>query len=524
MDQYDLAIAGYGPTGLMLASLVAQTGHKVLVLERWPQLYGRARLTHIDGETARLLGFACDRDHALRDASTIHSFKFLNARGGELLDVATVPSTPMGHAAHISIFQPHIEDALDERVKSCPNATVLQGWEVTKLTPDHDHVTLEFANKDGEARTATAKYVFGADGARSFVRQAVGIEQDDAGFNERWLNVDGSYDGKLDPMYDEVVQHCDPARGRMTLPIGTSRRRFEFGLRPSEKTEEMETDETVAALLKKYFNADFSRLTVSRKVVYQFECRSAKIWRAGRVLLGGDAAHTMPPYLGQGACSGIRDATNLAWKIDLVLRGQAPDSLLDTYEPERKPHVTHIQKAALGFGKVANTHSKIAAALRDLAFKLKLTPSPPSFPPLGPGVKQNAAGKSYARAVGEVPPHGKVELDGARQWFDDVTDYRFKIVAIDGVLADIDPSRRAFLRDLDCRLYSLGESKDPDITAIKDVDGRMDGFLSKHKCAAMILRPDTNLFGLAEDGRALNPLIDELRDTLGWRAYARKGA
>jgi len=517
MKHFDLAIVGYGPTGLMLASLLGQQGHKVIVLERWPQLYGMARLTHIDGETARLLSFGCDLEDALRDSSPIASYKFLNAKGRELLDASAIAATPMGHPDHISIFQPHIEDALDARIKSCANVTVLQGYEVTGLSQEQERVTLTYKPKDGDTASVSARYVFGSDGARSFVRKACGIKQDDDfGFNERWLNIDGIYHGTLDPVYNQAVQHCDPARGRMSMPIGHERRRIEFGLLPGEDSEEMMKDETVAKLLKQHFNLDFEKFAVERKLVYQFESKTAKTWRKGNVFLGGDAAHTMPPYLGQGACSGIRDAANFAWKLDLVLRKQAPDSLLNTYEAERRPHVSHIQKAAVGFGKVANTHNKLAAFIRDIVFRLNILPPPPPFPPLGAGIKQDATGKHYAKEIGGVPPHGQVEIEGHVSWFDTVSGYAFSIITKGDVLSGLTTEQKEFLDTLGCKLFVLENGAAPsDIPVMCDLDQRFTGFLVKTECSAMILRPDNNLFGLAQTAAELSALVDELRQTLG---------
>lgn len=125
---FDVAVIGYGPTGLTAASLLGQLGHRVLVVERWPSLYGLPRLTHIDGETARLLSFACDIEEALRDSSPIESYIFYNAKGKRLVDVVDIPSLPMGFPAHISIHQPDIEAAIDRKVRSLPNVTVRQGW------------------------------------------------------------------------------------------------------------------------------------------------------------------------------------------------------------------------------------------------------------------------------------------------------------------------------------------------------------------------------------------------------------
>ncbi|MFN5720338.1 MAG: FAD-dependent monooxygenase, partial [Bradyrhizobium sp.] len=97
---------------------------------------------------------------------------------------------------------------------------------------------------------------------------------------------------------------------------------------------------------------DISDLTIWRSAVYRFHALLGQRWRDRRVLLMGDAVHQTPPFLGQGLCAGIRDAVNLAWKLRLVLRGDAGETLLDSYEIERKPHVRAVVASAKEFGKI----------------------------------------------------------------------------------------------------------------------------------------------------------------------------
>jgi 3-(3-hydroxy-phenyl)propionate hydroxylase len=166
-----------------------------------------------------------------------------------------------------------------------------------------------------------------------------------------------------------------------------SGKRFEFALLRNEKTEDIASEEAAWRLLEQYHGLGRDDLQLIRHLVYTFECRLAKRWRVGNVFLAGDAAHTNPPYLGQGACSGMRDAANLAWKLDLVLRGVSGDALLDTYEAERRPHVLTLMQQARSLGLVANTVNPIKAAVRDLLFRFKLAPKP-EFPTLNDGMLQ----------------------------------------------------------------------------------------------------------------------------------------
>lgn len=516
---FDVAIIGYGPTGLTAASLLGQLGHRVVVIERWPTLYGLPRLTHIDGETARLLSFACDIDEALRDSSPIESYIFYNAKGRPLVDVGKVPSLPMGFPAHISIHQPDIEAAIDRRVRTLTNVVIHQGTELTGLKSTAG--TIELAMKrDGRVETLRSSYVFGADGARSFVRSALGIERDDNGFNERWLNIDGERKRSMASSFEETKQYCDPARGHMFLPIGKNRQRFEFALLKHEDTAEMERPESAWKILRHYHGVGPDDIEIIRQLVYTFECRMAQNWGRGRAFLGGDAAHTMPPYMGQGACSGIRDAANIAWKFDLVLRGAASADILDSYELERRPHVDNIMRAATMLGKVANTHSRAVAFIRDLAFRFNLVPSLPPFPAFAAGVIQNDRSGEAGKVVGSVPPQGQVSIGGRTGRLDGHVGYRFALIAENNPAAVLDPTRIGFLRDLGCRLFTLADNAGPGVERIVDTGGVYSNYLAEKHVAALLTRPDINLFGFAPGMADLPRLVDELRQKLGWRKSA----
>ena len=142
-------------------------------------------------------------------------------------------------------------------------------------------------------------------------------------------------------MQPNIGQICDPARPRMLMPLGATHRRFEWMLLGHESIEQMERPETAWALLDE-FGVTPDTHEIARQIVYTFQARIAERWREGNVLLSGDAAHTMPPFAGQGLLSSLRDSSNLAWKLDLVLRGRAADALLDTYESERRPDVLRV--------------------------------------------------------------------------------------------------------------------------------------------------------------------------------------
>lgn len=506
----DVIVVGYGPTGLVLASLLGQLGHQVAVVERWPQLYGKPRLTHIDGETARLVSLVADGDHALRDAWTTPHYFWTNGKGQLLMDVAQGNSRRMLWDDHLSVHQPHIEEAIHERIAALPNVRLWRGIQATALHQDADGVSLECLpwRTGGSPDAAASKplrlrsrYLVGADGSRSFVREAVGIERTDFGFNERWLCVDTEPLRPLPPRFDEnAVQVCDPRRGYMFMPIGRKRQRFEFALLPKESTESMQTEEAAFRMLKDFHGIGREDVSLIRHLVYTFECRLARSWRSGRVFLAGDAAHTNPPYLGQGACSGMRDAANLAWKLDLVLRGVAGDALLDTYETERLPHARTLMLDARSLGLVANTANPVKAAVRDLLFRFKLTPKP-SFPTLRDGVLAREDGGKLQPRAGTLPGQGHLQVDGRRVRWDAHVGFRFALLLRAGLGGRLGAPTLQQLEAIGAVVVELAPGMDP--------DGVYGPLLDSLAADAAVLRPDFVLYGHARADQ-ITALVDRL--------------
>jgi 3-(3-hydroxy-phenyl)propionate hydroxylase len=192
--------------------------------------------------------------------------------------------------------------------------------------------------------------------------------------------------------------------------------------------------------------------------------------------------------------------------------------LLDAYEVERKPHVTDIMKTAVMLGKVANTHSRIVALVRDFAFRFNLVPPPPPFPAFTEGVIQSDRFGKAGKALGRVPPQGFVEVEGKRQRLDDVVGYRFCLLARANPAEGLNADQSAFLAELNSRLLTLDGDATGGVIALVDADGVYGRFLDEIGAFAILLRPDTNLFGAAPSAAQLGGLVDELRGKLCWLA------
>jgi 3-(3-hydroxy-phenyl)propionate hydroxylase len=532
MDRWHVAVIGCGPAGLTAASLLGQAGHNVILIERWPEPYGLPRLSHIDGETARLIASAGDIDHALRDALPIDNHHYLDADGNILLDLDW-KGQQCGFPAHISIFQPEIEDAIYSRAQSLPNVEILRGWEVTQLEQRRDKVVLDtrpwdgswkaVSDESGHSRRIEADYVIGADGANSFTRRSLGIERHRHGHHERWLNLDSEYVKDLGDRFAITSIWCDPARAHMYMPIGKSRVRFEMRVLPGEETSYWEDINNGLAWLRAQHGIGLDEVRPIRNVVYTFDPAVTDSWKKGRVILVGDAAHTMMPYMGQGACAAVRDGANLAWKLDLVLQGKAAPELLDTYEAERRPHVTQITETSTLLGKVANDDDPEKVAARNARFLSGNEPSLPPFPKVETGVIHTETHGRILVPTGAPTPQGRVRANGREGLMDAVVGGGFLIVSHADPSAHLDAETRGFFGAIGGRWIVVdGSGVGPGRVA--DLDGVQLEFLQKNGFAAYLRRPDFLMYGAVYDLADLPALLRGLREKLHWQNQAAPAA
>ena len=139
---------------------------------------------------------------------------------------------------------------------------------------------------------------------------------------------------------------------------------------PGQTREYMEDPATVRAFLGRHIDVD--KVEVLRRLVYTFNALIAERWRVGRVLLAGDAAHMTPQFMGQGMSSGVRDAYNLAWKLDAILRDRADERLIDSYESERKPHAKEMIDVSVRMKEFVSQANPVKAMLRNVAVRTLL--------------------------------------------------------------------------------------------------------------------------------------------------------
>ena len=511
---YDVIQIGYGPVSEALALMLGRQGRSVAVCERWSTRYPLPRAVCVDHELYRVLA-ANGMGEVLPSVTQKGPlYQWFNADWRELLVIDwSAPAISGGPEVNF-VHQPTLEAALDDAVRAQPSVALHLGWEVTGLDQDEGRARVRLRHGDtGEVKELTARYVVGCDGANSIVREAIGGGREDRGFEADWLVIDvllkdGVTIEKLG--IPAAGQYCNPARPTTIVPAGVRQgrtfRRWEFMLLPGERVEELEREERVWELLKPWAGPDDIELV--RHKVYNFRSLLAERWRDRRLLIAGDAAHVMPPFMGQGMCSGMRDAWNLAWKLGLILDGRADDRLLDTYQPERLPHVGQITDMAIYLGKIICLPDAEAAAARDAAFLGGTAEPPPPFPSMVDGlIRRNASGEVEPGA-GLLSPHVDVAHGGAHGRLDEVTGGGFLVITrgFDGRTALADEALDA-LAVIDAKFVVLdGGGAD----AVRDVDGRLNAFLATQDWAAMIVRPDYYVYGGVAAEADVPALVDDL--------------
>ncbi len=483
---YDVAIVGYGPAGATLANQLGQAGLRVVVLDRDTEIFPLPRAIHFDGEVMRVFqGLGLRQQVAAVTRPGLKGMHFVNA-DGELLMVrgGTSLDGPHGCANNHYFHQPELEAVLRRGVERFANVSVLLGHDVVAIDerPDEVRLTIETAS-GAPPRHVAARWVVGWDGARSIVRRTMGSTMEDLGLHQPWLVFDAILKRPV-ALPDYTVQHCDPARPMTSCYVTGRRRRWEIMLMPGDDARHIADPASVWSLVSRWIGPDDAEL--ERSAVYTFHSVIAQGWRRGRLMLAGDSAHQTPPFLGQGMCAGIRDCANLAWKLVAVVQGDAPASLLDSYESERRPHVHAFIDLAVRIGDVIQTTDPEAAARRDRSFREGGTtifefPAPG----LGPGLHGDAL------LGGMLFPQPRLD-DG--RLLDEAIGARFAVLGEAQTLAAAGADARAKWEASGARVLSYSGSA---------AGAGIAEWLQTHGVSAAVLRPDRYLLGGARDGAEL---------------------
>ena len=366
VTKVDIAIIGGGPVGTLLANLLGQRGLSVLVIEKQPRPYDLPRAIHFDGEAMRVFQSAGLAQAVLPHTHVGVGMLFQDGQGKTLIDWSRAQTIgPMGWYESYRFYQPGLEAALTEGLSRFENVKRVHGCAVTRLSQDADQVRLTL--ETGEE--VTARYAVGCDGAQSFTRNQLDVAFEDLGFRERWLVVDCKLTRPRPDLGDHSIQYCDPDTPATYVRGVEDWRRWEMRVEDDRTTI---TDAEVWEKLSRWITP--ADATLERAALYTFRSAIARKWQVGRVFLAGDAAHLMPPFMGQGMCAGVRDAANLAWKLAAATGGQ---DVLASYGSERAANLRSFVEMTMRLGRLIN-QTAAGAAPRGQMKSI--------WPALGPGL------------------------------------------------------------------------------------------------------------------------------------------
>lgn len=485
-DIFDVGIVGYGPVGAMLANLLGQHGLSVVLFEREATQYGLPRAAHLDGEVMRAFQAVGLADEIFPQLRVNAGMRFVSADGQTLVNWPRPQAIgPQGWHPSYRFHQPDIEAVLRRGVRRFAQHREVFRADVFALHEEEGCIRVRYEDLSrGAYDSVRCRWVVGCDGARSTVRRFMDAALDDLGSHERWLVLDVVMRQVSERLSDFTVQHCDPSRPTTVARGVGLRRRWEFMLMPGDDPATITQPDSVWRLLKPWITPGDAQ--IERAAVYMFHATNARPWRRGRLLLAGDAAHQMPPFLGQGFCSGVRDATNLAWKLAAVVTGRAPAALLDSYEAERSPHVRAFIEQAVRLGNLVQLTDPELAANRDREMAANPRAMESIMPRLGPGLDGNK--DSWTGTLSR-----QIRLrDGAL--LDDAVGQRFAVVADPQLWLETPAGLRASLDERQLAVLP-GEGAE----WLEELDAR-----------AVVIRPDRYILGCAGSVVELSALLHQI--------------
>ncbi|WP_033287614.1 bifunctional 3-(3-hydroxy-phenyl)propionate/3-hydroxycinnamic acid hydroxylase [Amycolatopsis jejuensis] len=505
-ERVDVLIVGAGPVGLTLANMLGQRGVRTAVAEERATLIDYPRGVGLDDEALRTFQSIGLADRVLPHTVPNQIMRFVNHRRRLIAEIAPAVQ-PFGWPRRNGFVQPLVDAELVAGTERFPGVSVSWGHALVGFTQHADGVDVVLRKETGELVEMRASYVVGCDGGRSITRRLLDVTFDGTTSPTRWLVVDIANDPVGTP---NIYVGADPLRPFVSVSIAHGIRRFEFMVKDGESTDEATTPEFLAARLGPFL-PDPSAVEIMRSRVYTHHSRIAGVFRKGRVLLAGDAAHLMPVWQGQGYNSGIRDAMNLGWKLSAVVTGLAADGLLDTYDEERRAHALAMIKLSTAVGRVISPTNRLVAGVRDALLlaasrlpSLKRYVVEMRFKPM-PRYDRGAVVHD-PRSDRERSPVGTLFIqptvalrDGRSVPLDEVLGTWFAVLAwnnsplrvLGKQVADTWRAMGATLIDARPQpQLAWHGSDDPSVTVIGDVKGELKAWFDTHEESVLFLRPD----------------------------------
>ena len=476
---FDIGIVGYGPVGATLSGLLSSLGLSVVVIEKTKGVSPTARAINTDSEQLRTFNFLNITSQIISNSRKVSKVHFTDSKFNPYSTIDIPKKDILGWPPTLLFYQPELETIIRDHNENYKNLVILENTELVDIE-NTNPIKLNIRN-NGKYSSIYCKYLVGCDGANSFVRKYIKATLIDFDFDQDWIVIDAHTTGQIDISKDEVKQICDPNRLKTYVPGRRNHERFEFKLLKGETKKDF-TKKKVWELLSPWINKNNSK--IERAVVYKFHACIADRWRDKNIFIAGDAAHQMPPFLGAGMGTGIRDAFNFAWKIYLVIKNKAEESLLETYQKERAPHANWTIQQAKIIGEMMEQFS-----YREKGEKY--IPSSTGYGEVFPHLTRGYYGDPSDGLI--ATPFCRFDLDRSKKDSDEYFGWNFGLI-----------SKKKLSKDIDTMLKRMNIK----VLTVKNKNINLKNYFENANY--LLIRPDKYLFSRSKTNFELKEALSEL--------------
>ena len=500
--KYDAIIIGLGPVGSFMALKLEKYGLKVLAIDKEKDIYPLPRAVSISDQGMRM--------HQSLDLENIY-YENSDAPGGagfvdENLKFIGEPmtmkglNTPNGWPPMRFFHQPFTDREIRNKLLNS-SCDILIEHELIQINESNKSSCSIKNLKTNETIDYEFKYLIGADGANSKIRELKNIKQEDLNYDRDWIIIDIELltETKLGEF---AIQICDPKRIGTFIPTHSPFKRWEFEIHDDDNVEEFSSDKNINKLLSPWLKPE--EYKILRKAIYQFHSVLAEEFQKDNCFLIGDSAHQNPPFMGEGMMTGCRDAENLAWKINMDFKYKLPN-LLKNYQIERKEHARYIVENSLGIGLLmeAYAHTKnkddVPAELVAKGYGSFI------IPPLDEGIFYEGKSDSESMSGQLFPQPVKIDDGEITERCDFLLGDYFSIVSKKDIVLSEDEKK--FLSSINSKILILDSE-------LVDSNMWMSTMIQEDK--VYIVRPDKYIFGSTNENITLSNLIEDLKTRIGF--------
>lgn len=500
--KYDAIIIGLGPVGSFMALKLEKYGLKVLAIDKEKDIYPLPRAVSISDQGMRM--------HQSLDLENIY-YENSDAPGGagfvdENLKFIGEPmtmkglNTPNGWPPMRFFHQPFTDREIRNKLLNS-SCDILIEHELIQINESNKSSCSIKNLKTNETIDYEFKYLIGADGANSKIRELKNIKQEDLNYDRDWIIIDIELLTEKE-LGEFAIQICDPKRIGTFIPTHSPFKRWEFEIHDDDNVEEFSSDKNINKLLSPWLKPE--EYKILRKAIYQFHSVLAEEFQKDNCFLIGDSAHQNPPFMGEGMMTGCRDAENLAWKINMDFKYKLPN-LLKNYQIERKEHARYIVENSLGIGLLmeAYAHTKnkddVPAELVAKGYGSFI------IPPLDEGIFYEGKSDSESMSGQLFPQPVKIDEGEITERCDFLLGDYFSIVSKKDIVLSEDEKK--FLSSINSKILILDSE-------LVDSNMWMSTMIQEDK--VYIVRPDKYIFGSTNENITLSNLIEDLKTRIGF--------